>query len=152
MIENGTYRGKFVGWDLDMTRGGSEVMVVHLELIDSGEQVSVQLHQSDKAKPYSDAKLAAMGWAGKGHPLEGLDKEVDVRISEETWEGKTRQKADIVTGGSLKIKPYNPMSSTQKNDFLKRLTGAKAAANGAPPKAIPKPFEPSESDDSSIPF
>lgn len=149
-MENGTYKAKFVSWDLDTTKNGDDVMLVHLELIDAGEQVTVKLFQSDKAKPYSDQKLIALGWKGKGHPLDGLDNEVDVRISEETYEGKTRQKADIIAGGALKVKPFNTMSTTQKNDFLKRLTGVSAANGAKKPAATQKPAV--EEDDSSIPF
>lgn len=151
MSELGTFKGRYAGhWDLDTTKNGDEVMLVDVELIETGEVVTVKLYQSEKAKPHSDAKLAALGWRGKGHAFEGMAEEVDVVISDETYQGVTRRKADIRANGAMKIKPFNSMSSAQKNDFLKRLTGVSAANGAKKPTAAQKPAV--EDDDSSIPF
>ena len=150
MSELGIFKGRYAGhWDLDTTKNGDEVMLVDVELIETGEVVTIKLYQSEKAKPHSDAKLIALGWKGREHGLENMTNEVDVVIKDEEYQGKVTRKADIMAGG-MKIRPFNAMNSTQKNDFLKRLTGV-SASNGVAKKAAAKP-EKSDADDIDIPF
>jgi hypothetical protein len=68
-----------------------------------GSSMTTFLFFSPGAAPYSFQRLTALGWKGNGAKdltdLTGIDaNEVDVEVREEVFDGKTRLKAEILTG------------------------------------------------------
>jgi hypothetical protein len=107
---------------------GNDQIAIDL-LLATGETVTAFLNFSDAARPYSEERLVALGWAGLGHPLDEaeLTREVDVDIKYEEYQGKQQMRVDIVgNGGRVKLK--TTMDDAQKSAFLARLTGVKPGA------------------------
>ncbi len=107
---------------------GNDQIAIDL-LLDSGETVTAFLNFSEAARPYSEERLVALGWAGAGHPLDEaeLHKEVEVDIGYRDYQGKQQMDVNIVgSGGRVKLK--STMDDGQKNAFLERLTGIKKDA------------------------
>ena len=148
-IKVGKYKATFAGMTFGTSKNGNEQIVIDLRIEDT--VMSTILSFSDAAKPYSVDRLKALGWEGEGHALDEskLTNEVDVSVAEEEYQGQKQLKVSILTNGG-RIVMKDQMSSTQKNDFLKRLTRV-SSANGAAKKSAPK-VEKSDADDSEIPF
>jgi hypothetical protein len=102
-------------------------IAIDFELGENKKTVTCFLFFSPAAYPYSIDRLRACGWEGDNlADLKGIDKlVVDLEVTEETYQGKTRTKVEIMTGpGKVKLdKPISP------DDFAKRvavLMGQKA--------------------------
>ena len=137
-MNDGRYKAKYIpgSMQMGMSRGGHEQVAVDLQTTQG--VVTCFLMFSAAAKPYSESKLIALGWGGPGTPLDdaSLDKEVDVDVSHEVYEGQSKMRVDIVgSGGRAKMK--TEMDPAQKASFLQRLTGV---APGAAKPKDPVPF------------
>lgn len=93
----------------------------------STQEAGAFLIFSPESAPYSYERLRACGWEGNDlTDLRGIDKnEVDVRVWEESWQGKPQIKVEIMSGGG-KVTMAKPLS---KSDFAARV---KAATGGTP--------------------
>lgn len=84
------------------------------------ETGTVFLSFSAAAAPYSFQRLEALGWKGKGaadlHNLDGIDTNVvPISINEEVYDGKTRLKWEIATGGkAVMANPMDPKVFAQR--------------------------------------
>jgi hypothetical protein len=114
-------------------------IAIDLEFPD-GSSMTTFLFFSAGAAPYSFQRLTALGWKGKGPQdlanLAGIDqKEVDVEVREEEFEGKTRLKAEILTGpGRVVIeKTVDPASFAARVAALTGNTSATAPAGPVKP-------------------
>lgn len=124
-IEPGIYRARGIeGSDQYGTATtGTEQVSVDLELIEIGATVTTILSFSDAATPYSSDRLRALGWEG-GASFAGISKnEVNVQISYEEYDGKTRLKAEIQAS---RFSFARPMDDAQKRAFFARITGGSA--------------------------
>ena len=111
---------------------GNDQIAIDL-LLDAGQTVTAFLNFSEAARPYSEERLQALGWAGPGNELDEaeLTREVDVDISYRDYQGKQQMDVNIVgAGGRVKLK--STMDASQKSAFLARLTGISMAAPKAP--------------------
>ena len=159
MSKLGRFSAKFVGIEFGTSSNGNEQIVIDLDV--EGDVYSTILSFSDKARPYSEERLVALGWKGKGHPLDktGLTNEVQVELKEEQYkdqtsgEMKTVTRCQILTNGG-RIVMKDVMNSVQRANFLERLTGvkvARGAAKAPPPKAAAAPPPEPEAED-DLPF
>ena len=144
-IGAGKYRAKAVAGSeqYGQTKNGNDQVVITMELLDIGEQVSVFLYFSDAAAPHSIKRLRRAGWSGDDlSNLVGLGStECEVEIKYEDYNGEQKMKAEIASGGTITL-------DTQLDDKAKKAFGAKfrdlakatpkpvaAVANGTAPKA-----------------
>ncbi len=108
---------------------GNDQIAIDLLLAPGGQTVTAFLNFSEAAKPYSEERLVALGWAGVGHELDEaeLNREVEVDISYRDYQGKQQMDVNIVTsGGRVKLK--TTLDDSQKKAFLQRLTGVTVGA------------------------
>lgn len=144
-------------------KNGNEQIAIDVYVPELERAFTTFLYFSDAAAPYAIERLRALGWTGDDvSDLTGIDqRDVDVQIKYETFEGKQRMKVDISTGGG-RIKLENQMDEKQKRAFAARMkavlksSGAtpappQARANAAP-KAREGAFDPGPPPDDDIPF
>ncbi len=129
-IQAGRYKAHAVSGSMQfgMSAKGNEQISVDL-LLPTGEMVTTFLSFSDAARPYSEDRLVALGWAGIGHELDEaeLNREVDVDVSYQDYQGKQQMRVDIVPGGG-RVKMKTTLDEAQKKAFLQRLTGISKSA------------------------
>jgi hypothetical protein len=106
-IKQGRFKGKYIKGSAQFGLAGDKdtpQLALDLTMKElGGASMTTFLFFSSGAAPYSFQRLWALGWKGKTPQdlsnLEGIDtNEVDVEIREETFEGKTRFKCEILTG------------------------------------------------------
>lgn len=124
-ITDGIYKGHYVPGSIQFGKSskGNEQISVDLDL-GEGRVVSTFLSFSEAARPYSEERLMALGWKGKGNPLDesALTNDVDVRIAHRVFEGKEQLDVQIQTG-SGRVKMKEPLNEGERAAFLARLTG-----------------------------
>ena len=116
-------------------------IAIDVDMVDNGTATTF-LFFSQAAAPYSFDRLKIAGWTGEGPTdLDPASKawtlfgstEFTVDVSEDTYQGKTRQKVEIMTGaGQVKLeKSITPV------EFLARLKtlGAAPGGGGGPTSA-----------------
>lgn len=151
MDKVGVYKGRAVkgadgSWaQYGERENGNLELILNMKLaIDGGALVrSVPLYFSPAAAEYSFERLRALGWKGqKPEDIENLDgidaNEVDVEVTQEVYDGKTRNKYNILTGGGRFTvqKPVDPRMFGAKLAALSGSVGSTPASSGNPP---PKP-------------
>lgn len=131
--------------EFSTTDSGTEQVFINVAL-PTGEIETVILFLSEKALPYTQEKLHALGWSGKGAIGPQIkDKPCRIAISFETWEGKERKRVDLVkSGGGSGLKAKNPATESAAAVMLRKLEAAAASAGDFPPPlaaaaAPPKP-------------
>lgn len=98
---------------------------------------TIVLSMTEKATPFSEDRLRAMGWKGDDMDFSGIgDNEVEVRVFADTWEGKETRKYEIVSGGG-RFTSATPMSQEM---FAAHMRAMRGAGGGGPPGAPPPPF------------
>lgn len=147
-IPAGFYKGRAIGGSEQyaVSSQGTEQIAIDVDVPSLNRQLTVILHFSDAAAPYTIEKLRACGWQGDDlSNLAGIESnEIDVAIKYDTWEGKTRMKVDISTGGG-RIKLENTMGEQQKRAFAARMKSVikgEAALSGRAPTAPRGPSSP----------
>lgn len=118
--------------------GDKETPQIAIDLaFPDGSSMTTFLFFSPGSAQYSFQRLTALGWKGKGPNdlgnLTGIDtNEVDIEVREETFEGKTRLKAEILTGpGRVVIeKTVDPASFAARVAALVGNAGATEPAAG----------------------
>lgn len=174
-IQAGFYKGRAIAGSeqYGTTAKGDEQIVLDLECPQLGRSFSTFLHFSELAMPYAIERLRACGWQGNDiSKLVGIDSnEITFEIKYETYQGKTRMKVDIATGGG-RIKLENQMDERAKRAFAARMQSfLKGAGNGgapaplqqrreSPPRSMAQQntdndfggFEPDGGDPGEIPF
>lgn len=131
-IEAGTYRARAIkGSDeYGKTQAGDTKMVVKLDLLDIGEQVTTYLYFSARARPYAEARLSEMGWDGTDS-MDGLgSRECTARVTYEEYNGEQKMKVDVVTPGVGGIAKDQQLKPNAKAAFLAELAGKPAPAGG----------------------
>jgi hypothetical protein len=122
-IAQGRYKAQAVNGSDEWveTKSGDPMIEVMVDLVDIGERVKVRLPFSEKARPYSIAKLRVMGVEGDDLSQLGPTVfEVDVK----DVPGKEYQNFDVVSGPASK-----PLSDASRAKLRALLSGE------APPKA-----------------
>ena len=136
-LEAKTYKGTFIqgSQQIGTTKNGHPQIALDITLKtpDGDHSVTTFLTFSEAASPYSEERLVALGWAGKGNDVDfaKLTNEVDVQVSYRTWEGKEQMDVQIQTG-SGRVKLKNAMDQAQEKNFLSRLAGKPAGAKVDP--------------------
>lgn len=126
----------------ESTNGHPEMILVCDVKLSEQEvkRLSTSLIFSQAAASFSWERLRAAGMKGDDlTKLEGIDaNEVDFEISYDAFEGKTRMKTQILTGGG-QFKSAKPMDAASFAAKVKALTGSAPATSGAPAGTKP-PF------------
>lgn len=147
MDKVGIYKGRAVkgadgSWaQYGKRENGNHELLLNVKLeIDGGALVrTVPLYFSQAAAPYSLERLRALGWKGENLAnLDGIEtNEVDVEVTQEQYDGKTRNKYNIMTGAG-RFTTENPQSpamwAAEVNAAIGLSSGAPATPNGPPPK------------------
>lgn len=167
MSEIGIHKARAIAGSEQFSPDANGNLIIGLDmLLDDGETMTVTFPFAGKAPEYSMKKLRMLGWTGDDvTELTGIGaNEVDVRVYEETYNGKTQTKCEIVFGGGgFKFK--NQLDDRGKKAFAAQLralaksipaSGAQSqqratGANGTRPQQGPpdRDFAP---DDDAIPF
>jgi len=125
MSELGIHKARAVAGSEQFSPDTNGNLIIGLDmLLDDGETMTVTFPFAGKAPEYSMKKLRMLGWTGDDvTALTNIDaNEVDVRVYEETYEGKTQTKCEIVFGGgSFKFK--NQLDDRGKKAFAAQLRG-----------------------------
>ena len=123
------YKGKYIPGSLQTGFTKTDKPQISVDLQIPPGVVTCFLVCTEAAQPYTDGKLIALGWEGKGHPLDdaSLTNEVEVDVSYETYQGREKMGVDIVAGGG-RAKMKKEMDAAQKADFMARLTGVAPGA------------------------
>lgn len=151
-IPAGFYKGRAIAGSeqFGRTSNGTDQIALDVDVPALGRQLTVFLFFTDAAAPYAIEKLRACGWQGEDlSNLFGIDaNEIDVAVKYETYDGKTRMKVDISTGGG-RVKLENVMTEQDKRAFAARMKsfvrGADAVGGRAPtaPRGPSSPRAPS---------
>lgn len=116
--------------DFSKTDTGTPQVFVKVEVPGEGIK-TVILFMSDAAMPYTQEKLRAVGWSGKG-PIGAQIKGNTCELCdyEEEYQGEWRSKVDFApsNGGGLKAK--NPATESEAADMLAKLEIAAATNDG----------------------
>ena len=122
---------------------GTLELILNMKLTEGGFVRSVPLYFTTAAAEYSFERLRALGWKGTPDQISNLDgidlNEIDLEVTVESFDGKDRNKYNILTGGGRFTvqKPVDPKMFGAKLAALSgAMGGAAPAANGNPP---PKP-------------
>ena len=138
-IAAGTYRGQAIkgSEQYGQTKNGNDQIVIDLNLLDIGEKVSTFLVFTDKAAEYSLDRLRACGWKGDDlSNLDGIDaNEVEVEVKYEQYNGETKMKVQIITGGGA-VKLKDQLDDKGKKAFAAKYRDL--AKSVAPKAAAPK--------------
>ena len=158
-FEVGTYRGKLKTGVVTTAGTGNEQMALAFDigehwngtsydLIASAER-TVFLSLTDKAMPYTKSKLESLNFNGdfENPQFQADPAGVDLTCTEDTYEGKTRERWDLASwgGGNLekagtdKLKRLNARWKASGGKQTKAKAGPPAtlAAPGGPPPATP---------------
>ena len=141
-MKNGRFKAKAIKGTQQFGLAGvheTPQIAIDVDMAENGSGTSF-LFFSQAAAPYSFERLKLAGWTGEGpQDLDPASKawtlfgstEFDVDVAQEEFQGKTRQKIEILTGAS-RVKLDKPVSHTE---FLARLRmlGAGAVASTSKP-------------------
>ncbi len=140
-MKTGIFRGKAVLESVqygDTSNGHPQIAInMRMRVDDKGEMqdATTFLIFSQESAPYSFERLRRLGWEGSDLTnLKGIDKnEVDVRVWQDTYDGKPQIKCEIGTGGTVTLsKPTSKEAFAAK---VAAITGAPVGGGGAQPKA-----------------
>lgn len=119
------YNATVTATGLNEKEGKSMAIVIEAQTED-GETGTAYLYCSDKAWPYTEEKLSALGWDpaqngyrfeelnGDGSPLIGAPCRMRMKL--EMYEGKEQRKYDIFAGG-----PVRTLDQSEARSFGDRL-------------------------------
>lgn len=120
---------------------GNLELILEMGINDVGVR-SIALYINDKTLEFTVERLRALGWKGDDiSNLDGIgDNEVDVEVSVEEYQGKQRNKYNIMTGaGRFSVqKPVDPKMFNAKFAALRGAMGSGGSAGGGAP---PPPFD-----------
>jgi hypothetical protein len=137
---SGMYKGFGVegSQQFAVSGSGTDQMAIDLE-IDAGDGstrlMTTFLYFSPKAIQYALERLRALGWDGRGSPLDatGISRNaVNVSVTYETYDGKERMRVEIVTGGGrVELQPMDPAAKRAMAARVAALMGGAGAGVGA---------------------
>lgn len=120
---------------------GNLELILEMSIADVGVR-SIALYINDKTLEFTVERLRALGWKGEDiSNLDGIgDNEVDVEVSVEEYQGKQRNKYNIMTGaGRFSVqKPVDPKMFNAKFAALRGAMGSGGQPGGGAP---PPPFD-----------
>lgn len=120
---------------------GNLELILDVAINDVGVR-SLALYINDKTLEFTVERLRALGWKGDDiSNLDGLgDNEVDIEVSIENYQGKDRNRYNIMTGGGRFTvqKPVDPKMFNAKFNALRGAMGSGGQAGGGAP---PPPFD-----------
>lgn len=147
MIAAGTYRAFAKAAELGFTSKGNPQIAVSLALINNedeptGETITWFGFFTDATKERTIESLRYCGWIGNDlSDLKGIGTlPVDVVIEHDTYEGKTRAKAQWINrpGGGV-FKMEKPMDEAQKRKFAASMKALAATVPAIPGAGVAKP-------------
>lgn len=107
-------------------------ITVNVTIPELRRQATVVLYFSPEAAKFSMERLRSAGWEGKDiKNLKGCgSRDVDIEITYEMFEGKSRPRVQIMGGGTFETR--NPASSVDEwAARVQALTGANVGGGGA---------------------
>lgn len=137
------YNATVTATGLNEKEGKSMAIAIEAQT-EEGDTGTAFLYCSDKAWPYTEEKLAALGWdpAANGYRFEELNGAASpligapcrMRMKEEEYNGEIKKKFDIFAGG-----PVRTLEQAEARSFGDRLRaqvlgGAAPAPVAAPPE------------------
>jgi len=166
MIEVGKHEVIVSETGLVKTQKGDMQIVVKFENAE-GDSITAYLATSEAAWPYTQDKLANMGWdpVSNGFRVEDLNEspspihgnQCQIVVKEEEFEGKTRKKVSFINppGGM----PIERMESSEAQRFAAQLRSRLTGRPGAPARqpqpqraAQPRPAASQDHANEDIPF
>ncbi len=143
MMEAGTYYATLTDAGMDQSSGGTPCMRLGFNVThqaSNGAWVEIQatersvyLYTTDKAFPYTAAKLHDLGFNGDyGNPGFGDNTQTQLVCSHETYEDKDREKWDLPGSGAGE-------RNAPPQDVIRRLNAKhKTQVSAAPPASRPQ--------------
>lgn len=144
MLADGYYDGKIVATGFSGgDEGKAEAIVIESEITETGDRFRSYLYCSERAWPYTEEKLAKLGWDATAHgfrfeELNGDDSPLigapcTVRLKSEEYDGKMRQKADVFAPGGGGVKRLESGEAASFADRLRRrILGGGGGLSEAP--------------------
>lgn len=144
-MRNGTFEAYATDFGFSTTSTGNVQVSVRLSVPAEKEYIRWYGTFSEKARSYTMAALAAMGWDGVSlDTLDGLGSTpCEIVVADETYEGTTRTKVKYVNplGGGGPVSK-GTLSGDDRRRFMASMKGHVDAWNrerGVTPKPGPKP-------------
>jgi hypothetical protein len=121
----------------ETTNGHPQIaLVFHMKVDGSTQDASTFLIFSPESAPYSYERLRACGWEGNDlTDLKGIDKnEVDLKVWQDSYEGKPQIKVEIVGGGKVTMaKPLSKEAFAAKVRAVTGVSGPSTTTSGTKP-------------------
>ena len=134
MSELGIHKARAIAGSEQFSPDANGNLIIGLDMqLDDGQTMTVTFPFAGKAPEYSMKKLRMLGWTGDDvTELTGIGaNEVDVRVYEETYDGKTQLKCEIVYGGGA-FKFKSQLDDRGKKAFAAQLRGLAKSIPAAP--------------------
>jgi len=123
--------------------GGNLELILdfNIQIDGTPQRRSIVLYFSTASREFSVERLRACGWKGTNiADLTGVDaNEVDIEIRQEEYEGKTRNKYEIMTGGG-RFSTKNPIDPKMFAAKFEAMGGGGQGGGNGGSGAPPPPF------------
>jgi hypothetical protein len=159
-VDNGTYRAKALDAKWSQSKANKDQVLVEFEIKDEGaakgKRITWYGSLSGKAEARTIEALMHCGWDGDFDNLRTVgEKECQIVIDNEEWEGKTRSKVKWVNRcGSSGIAAAPELAPEHKQSLRERMAAQVAAK--LEELGLPKPAEKKQErqpgDDDGVPF
>ena len=157
----GTFRAKVIEKELREAKSGTPQVVITFEVVDgehAGETIRDYAALSEKALPYTVAKMRACGWTGVDvSALESLgSKECQIVVATDVYNGESRMRVKFVNDLDRAAPSIGSMDAAKKKAMAAKLRGLIAGLDPSQAKVAQpqrnKPPVADAADDSDIPF
>ena len=134
-MKAGRFKGKAIPQSIQYGEAGESKtlqIAVDLTIPELERTCTTFLYFSQAAAPYSFERLRALGWKGDDiRNLAGIDaNEVDVEVRNESYQGKTQWRVEILTGPG-RVTLSNTLDKEAFAARLKAVMGNTAPTGGA---------------------
>jgi hypothetical protein len=117
------------------------ILDFNIQIDGTPQRRSIVLYFSTASREFSVERLRACGWKGTNiADLTGVDtNDVDIEIRQEEYEGKTRNKYEIMTGGG-RFSTKNPIDPKMFAAKFEAMGGGGQGGGNGGSGAPPPPF------------
>lgn len=124
-MKTGTFEAYAVDFEYTTSSNNNVQVGVRLHVPSESEYIRWYGTFTDKAREYTLAALAAMGWDGQNlDTLDGLGVACEIVVAEETYQGVTRTKVKYVNPiGGTRQASKGALSGDERKRFLASMRG-----------------------------
>lgn len=152
LLDPGRYYARLVGQTIGQNKKGTDVITLNVDVeywwnetawvaVPGQESRTIYIYLSEGSWPYAEKKLEALGFNGRfDQDIEFSLKQFEIECNHETYEGKLREKWELVNWGSATELAELPMQSATRYAALwKARAQPRPKPEGHPQSPPPKP-------------